>query len=139
MQSKKIKDNCVISIGRGEEIIKSLLDFCEKNKIKLGYFSGIGAVNNVELAHYSVETKKYSTKIIEKPLEILNLSGNVTTMEGKCYIHAHIALSDEKMDAVGGHLKSAVVSAACEIFLVKIGSEAERYYDKSIGLNMLKL
>ena len=93
MQSKKIKDNYVISIGRGEEIIKSLLDFCEKNKIKLGHFSGIGAVNKAELAHYSVETKKYSTKIIEKPLEILNLSGNVTTMEGKCYIHAHIALA----------------------------------------------
>src|SRR3989338_3358668 len=133
MQSKKIKKNYVISIDRGEEIIKSLLNFCEKNNIRLGYFSGIGAVNSVELAHYSVETKKYSTKVINEPLEILNLTGNITSMEGKCYIHAHIALSDEKMNAVGGHLKSAVVSAACEIFLVKIGSEAERYYDKSIG------
>ena len=138
MQSKKIKDNYVISIDRGEEIIKSLLDFCEKNKIKLGHFSGIGAVNKAELAHYSVETKKYSTKIINEPLEILNMAGNVTTMGKKCYIHAHIALSDEKMNAIGGHLKSAVVSAACEIFLVKIDSEVERIYDKSIGLNMLK-
>ncbi len=138
MQSEKIKSNYVISIDRGEEIIKSLLDFCEKNKIKLGYFSGIGAVNKAELAHYSVETKKYSTKIINGPLEILNLTGNVTTMDNKCYIHAHIALSDEKMNTMGGHLKSAVVSAACEIFLVKIDSEVERNYDKSIGLNMLK-
>src|SRR3989344_3740794 len=136
MQSQKIKDNYVISIDRGEEIIKSLLDFCGKNKIKLGYFSGIGAVNKAELAHYSVETKKYSTRIINEPLEILNLSGNVTTMEGKCYIHAHISLSDEKMNAIGGHLKSAVVSAACEIFLVAINSKVEREYDKEIGLNM---
>lgn len=138
MQSKKIKDDYVISIDRGEEIIKSLLDFCEKNKIKLGCFSGIGAVNKAELGHYSVEAKKYSTKIIEQPLEILNLTGNITEMEGKCCIHAHIVLSDDKMNAIGGHLKSAIVSAACEVFLVKIDSEAERAYDKAIGLNMLK-
>ena len=59
-------------------------------------------------------------------------------MEGKCCIHAHIVLSDDKMNAIGGHLKSAIVSAACEVFLVKIDSEAERAYDKAIGLNMLK-
>lgn len=138
MQSKKIKNSYVISIGRGEEIIKALLDFCEKNKIKLGYFSGIGAVNRVELAHYSVETKKYSSKIINEPLEILNLAGNISSMGGKCYIHAHITLSDEKMNAIGGHLKSAVVSAACEVFLTALGSKAEREYSKEIGLNMLK-
>ncbi|MBI2108419.1 DNA-binding protein [Candidatus Woesearchaeota archaeon] len=138
MQFKKIENIYVISIGRGEEIIKTLLDFCEKNKIRLGCFSGIGAVNKAELAHYSVETKKYSTKIIEKPLEILNLTGNITAMGGKCYVHAHITLSDDKMNAVGGHLKSAVVSAACEIFLVKTDSEVGRVFDKNIGLNMLK-
>lgn len=138
MKFKKIKNTYIISIERGEEIIGSLLSFCEKNRIKLGYFSGIGAVNRAELAHYSVETREYSSKIINEPLEILNLIGNVTTIEEKCYIHAHITLSDEKMNAFGGHLKDAVVSAACEIFLVVISSKAEREYDKEIGLNMIK-
>lgn len=138
MQSKKIKNDYIISIGRGEEIIQTLMGFCEKNKIGLGHFSGIGAVNKAELAHYSVEAKKYSGKTINGPLEILNLTGNITSMGGKCCIHAHITLSDEKMNAIGGHLKSAVVSAACEVFLTDFGSKAEREYNKEIGLNMLK-
>jgi len=77
MQFKKIENIYIISIGRGEEIIKTLLDFCEKNKVKLGCFSGIGAVDKAELAHYSVETKKYSSRIFNEPLEILNLTGNI--------------------------------------------------------------
>ena len=138
MQFKKIENIYIISIGRGEEIIKTLLDFCEKNKVKLGCFSGIGAVDKAELAHYSVETKKYSSRIFNEPLEILNLTGNITAMGGKCYIHAHITLSDSNMNAFGGHLKSAVVSAACEIFLAYLNSSAERYLDDNLGLNMIK-
>ena len=62
MRSKKIKDTHFIRLERGEKIVESVKDFCSSNDINCSYFSGIGALNEVELAHYIVEDKKYKNK-----------------------------------------------------------------------------
>ena len=139
MEYKKVGNAYVIRLDRGEEIVSGILEFCRKNKIKLGYFSGIGAVDKAELAHYSVESKKYSNKAIEEPLEITNLAGNITTMNGEVYLHCHITLSDVNMDAIGGHLKEGIVGATCEIVLVELDGVIDRKYDDAIGLNLMNL
>ena len=105
MRFKKIKDTYFIRLERGEKIIETLKNFCTKNKIKCGYFFGIGALGEVELAHYIVENKKYTSKIFKQPLEITNLTGNITTMNKEVYLHCHITLSDEEMKVIAGHLK----------------------------------
>lgn len=137
MNFKKIKDTCFIRLERGEKIVENLMAFCSKNKINCGYFFGIGALGEVELAHYIVESKKYTSKVFKQPLEIINMNGNITTMENKIYMHCHITLSDEKMDAIGGHLKEGVISATCEIILVKLDANIGRKHDDFIGLNLL--
>lgn len=139
MKSKKIKDTYFIRLERGEKIIESLKNFCTKNKIKCGYFSGIGALGEAELAHYIVETKKYTSKIFNQPLEIANMSGNVTTMNEEVYLHCHITLSDEKMNAIAGHLKEGMIAATCEIVLVNLKANVNRKHDEFIGLNLMEL
>ena len=139
MKFKKIKDTYFIRLERGEKIIESLKNFCTKNKIKCGYFSGIGALNKAELAHYIVENKKYTSKILKQPLEIINMSGNITTMDKEVYLHCHITLSDEKMNAIAGHLKEGTISATCEIILVKLNAGINRKHNDFIGLNLLDL
>lgn len=123
----------------GEKIIENLKQFCAKNKIKCGYFSGIGALGEAELAHYIVENKKYTSKILKQPLEIVNMTGNVTTMNNEVYLHCHITLSDEEMKAIAGHLKEGIIAATCEIVLVELNTAISRRYDDLTGLNLLDL
>jgi predicted DNA-binding protein with PD1-like motif len=139
MKFKKIKDTYFIRLDRGEAIIESLKSFCKENKVGCGYFSGIGALGEAELAHYIVENKKYTSKIYRQPLEITNMAGNITTMNNEIYLHCHITLSDEKMRAIAGHLKEGVIAATCEIVLVKLDSAIVRKYDDLTGLNLLDL
>ncbi|MBI2650238.1 DNA-binding protein [Candidatus Woesearchaeota archaeon] len=139
MKFKKIKDTYLIRLERGEKIIETLKKFCAENKIKCGYFFGIGALGSVELAHYIVENKKYTSKMLKQPLEIINMSGNITSMSNEVYLHCHITLSDEKMKAIAGHLKEGRISATCEIVLVKLNAAIQRKHDNFIGLNLLDI
>ena len=139
MKHKQIKDTYLIRLDRGEKIIETLKSFCAKNKIKCGYFFGIGALNKAELAHYIVENKKYTSKIFKQPLEIVNMTGNITAMNNEVYLHCHITLSDEKMKAIAGHLKEGTIAATCEIILVKLNTTINRKHNDFIGLNLLDL
>ncbi len=139
MRFRKIKDTYLIRLERGEKIIETLKNFCTKNKIKCGYFFGIGALGEAELAHYIVENKKYTSKILKQPLEIINMSGNIALMNKEVYLHCHITLSDEEMKAIAGHLKEGVIAATCEIVLVKLGTTIERKFDDFIGLNLIDI
>lgn len=139
MKSKKVKDTYIIRLERGENIIETLKNFCNKNKIKCGYFFGIGALGEAELAHYIVENKKYTSKTYKQPLEIVNMNGNITTMNKEVYLHCHIALSDEKMNAIAGHLKEGIISATCEIILVRLNATINRKYHDFTGLNLLDI
>lgn len=129
----------VIRLEKEEKIIEGILDFCSKNKIKNALFFGLGAISRVELMHYVVDTKEYSSKIIEEPLEIANMTGNVMVMDSKPILHTHITVSDKDMKPYAGHLKEATVAATCEVFLVKLDSEISRKYSEEIGLNLLDI
>ena len=134
-----MKDTYFVRLDRGEKIIDSVKDFCTKNNIKCGYFSGIGALDEVELAHYIVENKKYTSKVFKQVLEITNLTGNITTMDNEVYLHCHITLGDDEMKAISGHLKEGKIAATCEIILVKLDAEINRKHDELIGLNLLDI
>ena len=137
MKIKKIDHTYIIKLDRGEKIIESIKKFCVENDIKCGYFSGIGALDEVELAHYIVENKKYTSKVFKQVLEITNLTGNITTMDNEVYLHCHITLGNEKMGVIAGHLNEGIISATCEIILVRLEAEIDRKYDDLIGLNLL--
>ncbi len=129
----------IILIERGEKIIEKLLSYCKKKGIHAGFFTGIGAVDEVEIAHYIVDNKKYSSKVYKEPMEICNLTGNISAMNEEPYIHAHITLGKESFALVGGHLKEATVHAVCEVYLVEVSKKIERRHQESLGLNVWEL
>ena len=97
------------------------------------------AVGKVELAHYRVDNKKYSSEVIEDALEIVSLHGNITTMDNEIYLHSHIVVSNDKMQTFGGHLKEATISATCEIILLSLKGNINRIHNEEIGLNLLDI
>ena len=120
MESKKINEAYIIRLDRGEKVLEKMRALCNKNNIKLGYFFGIGSLDEAELAHYIVKTKKYTYQLYKQPLEIISLNGNITTMSNEAYIHCHACLSDVNMEAIAGHLKEGIVGADEEIILIKL-------------------
>ena len=139
MKYKKINDTYFIRLDRGEKIIERIRAFCSGNKINCGYFFGIGSLDEAELSHYLVKNKKYNSEKFVQPLEIVNLSGNITAMNNDAYLHCHATLSDVNMEAIAGHLKEGIVGATCEIVLIKLDEDIGRKYDDMVGLNLMDL
>ncbi len=136
MEIKSFEESHIIRIDKGEEIISSLRDACEKLSIKSGLISGIGAVDEVEIGFYDVTTQKYHPLKKEEQFELTNLSGNVSTIKGQIYLHLHATLADKDFKLIGGHLSSARVGGTCEITLIEISARTERKKDSVTGLNI---
>jgi hypothetical protein len=131
--------NYVVRLDPGEKIVEALKALCERDAIGAGYFNGLGAVGEAEIGHFDPGTNDYAWVKLSGPCEIVSLYGNITTVEGRPFIHAHAALGDNAMTVKGGHLKEAVVSATCEVTLVRFRDEIGRKRDGASGLWKLAL
>ena len=136
---KRIGMCYIILFERGEKIIASLMALCEAEKIEAGFFNGLGAVGEVELAHFSLPKKEYSFLKLSGQYEITSFHGNISTLDGKPYIHSHITVGDDKFEARSGHLKEAVVSVTAEIVLMTLEGQLTRSKDLATGINLLDL
>ncbi len=137
MQYKKTDFVHILRIDRGEEIVKAVNDFCQREHITLGFLSGLGAIDHAKLGLYSLEKHEYLVNEFDGEYEIVNLVGNVTTKEGVPYVHMHMMISDETGAVFGGHLTEARVAVTCEIFLHTVAGTVEREVDPAIGINMM--
>jgi hypothetical protein len=139
MRFKKTGSTIILRIDRGEEIVSTLKQFCTDQEIALGTLQGIGAADNVVIGLFETATKEYHTATLTGDYEITSILGNITTMEGKPYLHIHATLSDAAHRTFGGHLNSAVVSGTCEIFIQTFSGRVDRTFDAGVGLNVLDL
>lgn len=139
MKYTKKSNTHIILIERGEKVIEKLLSYCKEKRIYAGFFTGIGAVDEAEIAHYIVDNKKYSSKIYKEPMEICTMTGNVSLMNNEPYVHAHITLGKENFTLIGGHLKEAKVHAVCEVYLVEVSKKIVRKHNESLGLNVWEM
>ena len=129
----------IVRLEKGEEIITALQDFAGKEQISNAQVEGIGSVENPTLAHYRVDSKKYSEKQIDGIFEITSLPGNIGLFEHKPVIHAHVTIGNEHMQLYGGHLVKGVVSATAELIITVYPTKLEKLYDEAIGLNLWNL
>lgn len=140
MQSKKLTNGYILKLEKGEEIIESLVKFCEDNNIKSGSIAGIGGTDNATLKYYDREKKEYVPKNFSgKDYEIVSLIGNISLVDGKPFAHIHIALGDADYNMFGGHLGSAIISITCEITINMTDDTLNRKFDDEFKLNFLDI
>ena len=132
---KQIDGKYIVSVNTGEEIVKALTAFCEERKIKSGTVSGLGDINEVALRFFNPATKKYVDKVFREQMEISNLTGNISIMDGKEYLHIHITVGGADYSARAGHLLSAILNGAGEFVVEDFGEKVERTHNPSLGLN----
>ena len=136
---RQIENKYIVSIDNHTEIADALLSFCSEMGIKSGSISGIGAIDSMTLRFFNPATKKYVDRQFNEQMEIASLLGNVSTLDGKTYLHLHIVAGRSDYSTLGGHLLSARLSGAGEFFVEDFGVDAERAYSEEIGLNIYKL
>ena len=135
MQCKKFGGKYVFRIDKGEEIVSSMTQVLDNDGIKAGVVvSGIGGVDKVVLRFFDLKTKKYVDKEFVGQFEMTTLSGNISELDGKSFLHLHITLGDSDYNVFGGHLGSATVGITSEIIVNTFSRKVAGTSEKTAGI-----
>ncbi|MDY0362721.1 MAG: DNA-binding protein [Desulforegulaceae bacterium] len=135
VQSVESKAVYMGRLSHGCDLLMELTKICEEKSITLGKITAIGAVKKAVLGYYNTDKFEYEDHIINEPMELLNLTGNVSLKDGKTMVHCHVTLSDKSGKALGGHLFPETIVFACEYIIEKFdGNKLSREFDKETGL-----
>lgn len=137
MQYQKTSFGYTVVLAKGELVMETLTAFAATEKIAHAWLSGLGAVEHTECCAYDLATKEYVCCTFEDTHEVLALTGNITIVDGKPFIHAHVTLGSMEMRACGGHLKEAIVGVTLEIAVHTSTNVLSRVHDAAIGLNLI--
>lgn len=137
MEHKRSAHTVILRLDRNDEIISSLEKIAEEENIKTASFSGIGATDNFTVGVFSLHKQTYEKFTFTGNHEITDLTGNITFVDNKPYIHAHITCSGEGAKVVGGHLLEGVISLTGEIFINISDGKVGRKFDEELKINRL--
>ena len=105
MEYRRFENTIVLRLDPNEEICEKLVEIAEKEQITLASISGLGAIKELTTGVFDTVTKEYHANQFQGALEIVSLTGTLSRMEGKPYLHAHLSAGDAKGNVFGGHFK----------------------------------
>ena len=139
MEYRKFPQGYVMRLDPGEEIVEQLTALAERENVRLGCVSALGAANDVTIGIFSTGEKQYHSRRYQGDFEISALVGSVTRMEGKPYLHLHITIGNPVTGEVhAGHLTSCTISATLELFLQVWDGQVGRRFSDQVGLNLFE-
>ena len=138
MDYKRFDNTVIARLDKGEEILEQLEIISRKENIKLASVSALGATNDITVGVFRTGEKKYYANTFTGDMEIVSLTGTVSTMGGKYYAHLHMSAGDVEGKVFGGHLNRAVISATCEMVITIIDGEVDRAFNETVGLNTFR-
>lgn len=136
MQYRQFGNIFMVRLDLGEDVIAQLKKLCEEEQIRLGKVEAIGAVDRAVIGVYDLEKKAYYPEEIGEFMEITSLLGNITSMDGKPYIHLHATLADQRHAVHAGHVLEMRVGATCELFITVLDGKVARTRDEGMGINL---
>ncbi|MBB6330221.1 putative DNA-binding protein with PD1-like motif [Chryseobacterium sediminis] len=126
----------LVSLNNHSNIVETLTDFIQTQNIQAGEVTGIGAVSEATLRFFNPTTKKYVDKTFKEQMEVTNISGNISEIEGKLTIHLHITLGREDYTALAGHLLEAKIQGAAEFILYPLNTRVIKIKNEETGINL---
>lgn len=137
MRIVRTETGYVVRVDRGEEVLSSFARFVKQEALSGGSIVAIGAVRNAEIGCLNIRTKSYQKKILSEEMELINLTGNITWVNGEPLIHAHVTVSGSDFMALAGHLFSAEVAVTVEAFVTPTDVKLTRAFDDATGANLI--
>lgn len=139
MTFRRVGNNLIVRFDKGEEVVRGLGQLVEEQNVQSGWISGLGGALWADLAFYHLEQKAYEFDRIDEPLEIANLTGNVTQFNGKPFLHIHATVSDLNYHSYAGHLKEMAAAATCEVRIELFDEPIDRVQSDAVGLKILDI
>lgn len=133
--AKKIDTTYIVSVKNKSSIVEALTDFVKSQKIQSGEITGIGAVSEATLRFFVPSTKNYVDKTFNEQMEVSNISGNVSEIDGQPLLHLHITLGRQDYTALAGHLLDAKIHGAGEFIFYPLDTKMVKIKDKEVGIN----
>jgi len=137
-QSRQRGRSFLLRLPYGEDLLLTLKRFCDENEITQGTLIVIGAVQQATVGYYDQEAREYRANSFNQPMEVVSCSGNISLLEGKPFVHAHIVLADsEGKPVAAGHLMEDTIIFAGEAFVQElIGEPLVRKFDEQTSLSL---
>jgi len=139
MKFTQIDSGYLLRLEIGEPVVETITEFLNEKGVKSGFISGIGAVKNVELGYFDFSGRKYSRNSYPGDFEVVSLMGNISLVDEKPFMHAHILIADDKNRTFGGHLFKAEVAVTLEVNIHQNSQVIRRATDPATGLNLLDI
>ncbi len=123
----------------GDEVMQTLQDFARQHNLNASHFTAIGAFSDATIAWFNYDKREYKKMSVAEQVEVLMLSGDVATRDGKPTVHAHIVLGRSDGNAIGGHLMEAHVRPTLEVILEETPAHLRKTMDEETGLALIDL
>ncbi len=122
----------------GSDLLKELGEFVHAQGINLAWFSGLGAVSRATMRYYDQPSQTWVDLEQDRRLEVTNMVGNVSLLNGEPIVHAHITFADEQGRCLGGHLGPNTIVFNMEILLTTMTATKSvvRKMDSQTGLTI---
>ena len=91
MDYKRFENTIIARLDKGEEVLEQLEVIAKKEQIRLASVSALGATNDITVGVVRTEEKQYYANHFEGDMEIVSLTGTVSTMNGQYYAHLHMS------------------------------------------------
>ncbi len=124
----------VVSLTRGEPVRARLEQLALEQGLVAAQVSAIGALDEPVLGCWDLEQKIYHKKVLPGVWELLSLQGNLSLLDGKPFLHAHVLLSGSDYQALGGHFFEARVGVVLELFVLPYPTSLPRRFCPELGL-----
>jgi hypothetical protein len=128
-----------LAFDKKDDVIHELLEFATKLELRGAEITGIGAFSDVVLGYFEPNRKQYHEIPIGEQVEVLSLTGNISTEDANPKLHLHVVVGRSDGTAYGGHLLQAHVWPTLEIVVTESPKYLQRRYDPDTGLALLDL
>lgn len=133
----KSSEKIMLVFSKGDELTEMISLYCQKEKIFAASVSALGACEELTLAWYNLETKKYEDHRYKEDMEIASMVGNIALVDDTPFLHAHGVFGMRDMSTIGGHIRRMIISATGEVMLQIYDGSLNRAYDEQTGLNLI--
>ncbi|WP_349629732.1 PPC domain-containing DNA-binding protein [Bradyrhizobium genosp. L] len=130
----------VLILEQGEEALKSITEFANRENITGASVAAIGAFAHANFGWFDFAAKTYKPIEVNEQCEVLSLLGDVAQGdEGNANLHLHAVLGLQDGTLRGGHLLSGSVQPTLEVTITETVVHLRRKKRLELGIALLSI
>jgi len=130
----------VLILDQGEEALKAITDFANKQMILGASVSAIGAFATARLGWFDLSARGYKPIVVGEQCEVLSLIGDIAEGDdGGTSLHLHAALGLRDGSVRGSHFLSGEVRPTLEVTIIETAHDLRRKRREDLGIALISI